>query len=103
MNLTRSEFNSEPHGHWHNAVMNNVKCGYLIVLLPQYEEQSVEELGEFAYVVPPATLGHSHCFGVSRIINWLTPVRVVVPPACHQTLQQLQKNKIRYFLFIYLF
>lgn len=69
--------------------MNNVEGRHLIVLFPQHEEEGVKELGEFADVVPIATVGHSHCFWAWRIIDWLTPVGVVVPPASPLTLQQL--------------
>jgi hypothetical protein len=38
--------------------MNHVKRRDLIISLPQYEEERVKELCEFAEVVPPAYIRH---------------------------------------------
>lgn len=45
--LTWSEFNSEPDGHRHNTVMDDMEGADVIVFLPQHEEDRVRELKKF--------------------------------------------------------
>lgn len=78
--FTRNEFHSPPDGKGHDSVMNDVQIGDLIIFLSQYEENGVEELGEFGHVVPPTPSGHSHSFRGSREVNRLALERVIVPP-----------------------
>jgi hypothetical protein len=34
----RCEFDTEPNGHWHATVMDDVQCGHLTRFLSQHEE-----------------------------------------------------------------
>jgi len=51
--LTRSEFNSKPSGHRHDAMMNNVESADVIVLFPQHKENCVRELDKLGEIIPP--------------------------------------------------
>lgn len=57
---TGGEFNSEPDGRRHDAVMDDVEGRDVTVLLSQHEEDRVRELGELGDVVPPAAPRHAH-------------------------------------------
>lgn len=56
--LTWSKLEPEPDRHGHDAVVDHVQRGHVLVLLAQYKEQSVRELRELAEVVPPACIRH---------------------------------------------
>lgn len=58
--LTGCEFNSEPNGHGHDAVMDNVQSANVIVLFSQHEKDRICELYELWEVVPPATSCYTH-------------------------------------------
>ena len=68
---TREEFHTPPSGGWHDSVMDNVQSRDLIVFLTQHKENSVEKLGEFAEIVPPAALGDDVFIGIIRWVVWL--------------------------------
>lgn len=57
--LTGGKFNSEPDGHGHAPVMDDMENGNVIVLFSQHKEDCVRKLGELGDVVPPATLCHA--------------------------------------------
>lgn len=48
----------------------------------------IEELGEFANVIPPTRVGHSECHGVVGVVDRLAPETVSFRPATHQVLKQ---------------
>lgn len=48
----------------------------------------VEELGEFAKVIPPAGIRHSDAHLTIRIIDWLAPNTVTFRPTTHQILKK---------------
>jgi hypothetical protein len=58
--FTGSKFNSEPHRHGHDAVMNNMEGSNMIVLFSQHEEKRICEFDELGNIVPPATMHHAH-------------------------------------------
>jgi len=57
--LTRSEFNSKPGGHRHDAVMNNVKSADVIVLFPQHKENCVCKLDKLGEIIPPTAASYA--------------------------------------------
>lgn len=80
---TRSELNAPPTNGWHNAVVNDVQIGDLIKLFAQNEENSVEELGELAEIVPPTHVSDNHLIWVIGVIDRLTTETVAVQPSVH--------------------
>lgn len=52
----RCEFDAPPNGDGHDAMMDDVQRGHLIVSLAHHKEECVKELGELGEVVPPATI-----------------------------------------------
>lgn len=54
----RGEFDTPPDGRGHQAVVNDVQCGHLIVTFAHHKEYGVKEFCEFREVVPPASLSH---------------------------------------------
>jgi len=61
------ELDAPPDGHGHDAVVDHVQRGHLVVPLAHHEEERVEELGELGEVVPPATLSGLKRKGVNVI------------------------------------
>lgn len=55
---TWCKLETHPDREGHAAMVNDVKCGDVLVLLAQNEEERVKELGELGYVVPPANVDH---------------------------------------------
>lgn len=51
-----SELDAPPDGDGHDAVVDHVQSGHLVVPLAHHEEEGIEELGELGEVVPPASL-----------------------------------------------
>lgn len=58
MSCTWSELDAEPHRHGHHPVVYDMQRRHVVILFPQHEEESVEELGELGKVVPPRRLRH---------------------------------------------
>jgi len=59
---TWCKLKTHPDREGHAAVMNDVQCRDVLVLLSQNEEECVKELCELRYVVPPANV--HHLFGI---------------------------------------
>jgi len=49
---------TEPPGHWHNAMVENMQKCDLIVFLAEYKEKCVRHLNEFRHVKHPANICH---------------------------------------------
>lgn len=58
MTITWRELDAKPHRHGHDTMVYDMQRRYMVILFPQYEEESVEELGVFGKVVPPRRLRH---------------------------------------------
>lgn len=72
------ELNSEPNGHWHNAMVDHVQSRYVVVFLSEHEEDCIKEFCEFRDIVPPASSGHSHSQGIIGVVHRLASVAIVV-------------------------
>lgn len=63
--------------------MNYVQSWNLIVSLAHYEEDGVEELGEFTEEIPPTTSCRSNASRSIWIIDWLTSIVEIDEPTCY--------------------
>jgi len=83
---SRREFDAPPDGGRHDAVVDHVQIGDLIVLLAQHEEDRVQKLGQLAEKVPPAHLHNDELIGIVRVINRLERQTITIYPSVNQTL-----------------
>jgi hypothetical protein len=53
-------------------MMNNMQISNLVKFFPQDEKDGVQELGEFAKIIPPTKLSYDQLIRIVRVIDRLT-------------------------------
>jgi hypothetical protein len=65
------EFDSEPDGHWHDAMMDDVERADLIILFSQNEKKSVDEFRKLRKKIPPRSVHHLQLMRFSDSLEYL--------------------------------
>lgn len=89
---TGREFDTPPNGGRHDAVVNHMQIGDLVKLFTQNEKDGVQELGEFAEIIPPTHVNHNQFVGIVGIVNRLAAETVTEQPRVHQTLRERRQT-----------
>jgi len=69
---TSNKLEEEPYNNWHHGMVDNMKGGHLVVLVPHHHEEGVHEVCELGEEVPPHSGSHEGSIPGVGVVHWLT-------------------------------
>jgi hypothetical protein len=78
---SRSILHSPPDTHGHNSVMDNMKGGDVVKLLPCQEEECVNKFNKLGKIVVVGRGCHSQGFLTVTVVDWLASIVILSEPS----------------------